>query len=174
MYRRGFYRRGAVLLSALSGIDQVLWDLTGKIRDLPVYDLLGGAVRDRVRIYQQVHGETPEEAARAAEAVADGGFTALKTTPTTAMSRIDSPDAVHEASEYVGAIREAVGPGVDISLDLHGRISKSMAKKLVEALDEHGPMFYEEPVLPENSEAIPEIAARTSTPIATGERLYTR
>lgn len=174
MYRRGFYRRGAVLLSALSGIDQALWDITGKHRDLPVYDLLGGPVRDRIRIYQHVHGDTPEEVARAAEAAVKEGFAALKTTPTKAMRRIDTPEAVHDASEYVGAIREAVGPGVDIGLDLHGRVSKSMAKRLVEVLDDHEPMFYEEPVLPENSDAIPEVAARTSTPIATGERLYTR
>lgn len=174
MSRRGFYRRGAVLYSALSGVDQALWDLIGKHRGLPVYDLLGGPVRNRIRIYQHVHGETPEEAADAAREAVEAGFTALKTSPIGAMRRIDSPESVHDASEYAGAIREAVGPGVDIGLDLHRRVSKSMAKRLVEAINPHEPMFYEEPVLPENTDAIPEVAARTSTPIATGERLYTR
>ena len=174
MYRRKFYRRGAVLYSAISGIDQALWDLTGKHRGLPVYDLLGGPVRDRVRIYQHVGGATPEEAATSAAEAVEAGFTALKTTPTGPVRRIDAPETVHAAAEYVGAIREAVGPGVDIGLDLHGRVSKSMAKRLVAAIDPHEPMFYEEPVLPEQSDAIPEVAAKTTTPIATGERLYTR
>jgi galactonate dehydratase len=174
LYRGGFYRGGPVLTSALSGIDQALWDLKGRSLGVPVWQLLGGACRERIRVYTWVGGETPAEVgARAAQAVADG-FTAMKMTPTGAMGYVDSPAAVREAVARVEAARAAVGLGVDIAVDFHGRVHRAMAVRLAQALDPFGLLFIEEPVLPEHPEALAAIAAHSSTPLATGERMYTR
>lgn len=174
MYRGGFYRGGPVLMSAIAGIDQALWDIKGKHYDTPVYDLLGGKMRDRVRVYQSIDGETPEEFGSAATEMVDEGFTALKLNVTSAVRHVDSPDVIDAAEARLRAVREAVGPGVDVGIDLHGRLSKSMAKRLVPVLEEYDPMFYEEPVLPEHNDALPTIAEQTTVPIATGERMYSR
>jgi len=174
MYRGGFYRGGPVLMSAIAGIDQALWDLKGKQFGAPVYELLGGRARDRVRVYQWVGGDRPEGVAQAAAEKVDEGFSALKMNATPEMRRVDDPAAVDAARNRLAAVREAVGADVDIGVDFHGRVSKPMAKRLAAALEPHEPMFIEEPVLPEHNDAIPEIAAHTTTPIATGERMYSR
>ena len=176
MYRGGFYRGGPILMSAIAGIDEALWDIKGKHFGVPVYELLGGRARDRVRIYQGIGGSSPEEAgANAAEAVEEGGLTAVKTgINPVSWQRVESPAMVEKACEYFGAIREAVGDEVDAAIDFHGRISKPMAKRLVTELEQYDPMFIEEPVLAEQNDVLPEIAAQTSTPIATGERMYSR
>jgi galactonate dehydratase len=174
MYRGGFYRGGPVLMSAIAGIDQALWDIKGKRFDAPVYELLGGRARERVRVYQWIGGDRPEGVARAAEEKVAEGFSALKMNATAELRRIDSPAAVAAAEERVSSVREAVGPEVDIGVDFHGRASKSMAKRLASALEPAEPFFIEEPVLPEHAEALPEIVAHTTTPIATGERLFSR
>ncbi len=174
LYRGGFYRGGPVLMSAIAGIDQALWDIRGKSFGAPVYDLLGGPVRDRVRVYQWVGGDRPAGVADAASEKVDAGFTALKMNATPEMRRIDTPAAVDSVGERLATVREAVGPDVDIGVDFHGRVAKSMVKRLVDALEPHDPFFIEEPVLPEHNEFLPDLAAHTSIPIATGERMYTR
>lgn len=174
MYRGGFYRGGPVLMSAIAGIDQALWDIKGKQFGAPVYELLGGPVRDRVRVYQWVGGDRPADVGAAAAAKVDAGFTALKMNATAELRRVDTPQAVAEAVDRLGEVRQQVGPAVDIGVDFHGRVTKPMAKRLASALEEHEPFFIEEPVLPGHNDALPQIAAQTSTPIATGERMYSR
>jgi galactonate dehydratase len=174
MYRGGFYRGGPILMSAIAGIDQALWDIKGKQFGAPVYELLGGRARERVRVYQWVGGDRPAGVADAAQTKVDEGFTALKMNATAELRRIDSPQAISAAVDRLAAVREAVGPSVDIGVDFHGRASKSMAKRLATALEPHEPFFIEEPVLPEHNDALPEVASRTSVPIATGERLFSR
>jgi len=174
MYRGGFYRGGPVLMSAIAGIDQALWDIKGKHLEVPVYELLGGPARDRIRVYQWIGGDRPGDVAEAAREKVDAGFTALKMNATPELRRVDNPAAVEAAVDRLGAVREAVGDEVDIGVDFHGRVAKSMAKKLASALEVHDPMFVEEPVPPGHEDALPAIANHTSTPIATGERLYSR
>ncbi|MFD1686100.1 galactonate dehydratase [Halobellus litoreus] len=174
MYRGGFYRGGPVLMSAIAGIDQALWDLKGKQFGAPIYELLGGRARNRVRVYQWVGGDRPEGVAQAAQEKVDEGFSALKMNATAELRRIDNPGAVDAARERLATVRETVGPEVDIGVDFHGRVSKSMAKRLAKALEPYDPMFIEEPVLPEHNDCLPELAEHTTTPIATGERMYSR
>jgi galactonate dehydratase len=174
MYRGGFYRGGPVLMSAIAGIDQALWDIKGKRFDAPVYDLLGGKARDRVRVYQWIGGDRPADVGAAAEEKVEAGFTALKMNATEEMRRVDSPAAVDAARERLAEVRAAVGDEVDVGVDFHGRVAKSMAKRVAQALEPYDPMFIEEPVLPEHNDALPEIARHTTTSIATGERMYSR
>jgi galactonate dehydratase len=158
----------------MSGIEQALWDIKGKALGVPVYDLMGGPVRDKMRVYAWIGGDRPQEIAEAAQTQVAAGYTALKMNGTADMEWIDSFQKVQEAVERLAAAREAVGPGVGIGIDLHGRVHKSMAKILVKEYEPFHPMFIEEPVLPENNDALPEIARQSSIPIATGERMYTR
>jgi galactonate dehydratase len=174
LYRGGFYRGGPVLMSAIAGIDQALWDIRGKSFDAPVYELLGGPVRDRVRVYQWVGGDRPDGVADAAREKVDAGFTALKMNATSELRRIDAPAAVESAGERLDAVREEVGPDVDIGVDFHGRVAKSMAKRLADVLEPNDPFFIEEPVLPEQNDFLPHLASHTSIPVATGERMYSR
>lgn len=175
IYRHSFYRGGPVLTSALSGLEQAMWDILGKSLGVPVYQLLGGACRDRIRMYAHVHGSSPEEAAAAAKARVAEGFNALKTGIGICPARqIESPGFVERLAERFGAMRAAVGPEVDIAIDFHGQISPALAVRLAKALEPHHPMFIEEPCLPENVDAMVTVARSTSIPIATGERLFTK
>lgn len=174
LYRGGFYRGGPILTSAISGIEQALWDIKGKFYNAPIYDLLGGACRERTRVYSWIGGDRPSDVGLAAKQQVAAGFTAVKMNATEEMHYIDSLSKVDEAIARIAAVREAVGRDVGIGIDFHGRIHKSMAKILVKELEPYRPMFIEEPVLPENNEALKEIARHTSCPIATGERMYTR
>jgi galactonate dehydratase len=174
IYRGAFYRGGPVLTSALSGIEQALWDITGKWLGVPVYQLLGGATRARMRVYAHVGGSTPEEAANRAKQKVAEGFTALKTGLPGPVRTIDTKRFTDQIVAYVGAIRDAVPADVDIALDFHGRYSPAMAIRLAQALAEFHPLFYEEPCLPENVDAMVTIARSTTVPIATGERLFTK
>mgnify|MGYP000250465436 CR=1 FL=1 len=174
MYRGGFYRGGPVLMSAIAGIDQALWDIKGKQLGAPVHDLLGGPARDRIRVYQWIGGDRPSEVADQAETKVEAGFTALKMNATAEVERVDDPATVDAAVNRLCEVREAVGDEVDIGVDFHGRVTKPMAKRLAAALEPYDPMFIEEPVLPEHNDALPQIAAHTTTPIATGERMYSR
>ena len=174
LYRGGFYRGGPVLTSAISGIEQALWDIKGKRLGVPIYELLGGPVRDKMRVYAWIGGDHPAEVAAAAKERMAEGYTALKMNATGALEWIDSTTQVQDAADRLASVREAVGPGVGIGIDFHGRVHKPMAKLLVKALEPFAPMFFEEPVLPENNEALAEIARHTSIPLATGERMFTR
>ncbi len=174
MYRGTFYRGGPVLVSAISGIEQALWDITGKWLGVPVYQLLGGQVRDRIRVYAQCHGDSPESAAQTAREKVAQGFTALKTGVDTPMRIVDTKAFVKKQVRYIQAMREAVPDDVDIAVDFHGRVSPSMAIRLAHELEDMGLLFIEEPVLPENVDALVTVARSTTIPIATGERLFTR
>ena len=174
LYRGGFYRGGPILTSAISGIEQALWDIKGKRLGVPVYELLGGRVRDKMRVYSWIGGDRPADTAMAAREKMDQGYTAIKMNGTEELHWIDSYDKVEAAVERIAAIREAVGYKLSIGIDFHGRVHKGMAKLLVKELEPFKPMFIEEPVLPENNEALQEIARHTAIPIATGERMYTR
>jgi galactonate dehydratase len=174
LYRGGFYRGGPILMSAIAGIDQALWDIKGKRYSLPVYQFLGGAVRDKVRVYSWIGGDRPSDVACAAQEQAAAGFTALKMNASEEMHYIDSFSKVEAIIQRVAAVREAVGSDLGIAVDFHGRIHKPMAKVVAKELEPFHLMFIEEPVLPEHNEALREIAMHTSTPIATGERMFSR
>ncbi|MEK5465402.1 galactonate dehydratase [Paenibacillus sp. FSL R7-0210] len=174
MYRGGFYRGGAILMSAIAGIDQALWDIKGKIYNAPVYQLLGGACRNSMRVYSWVGGDRPIDVVKAALEKKAAGFTAIKMNASEEMQFIDTHDKIYSIVERVAAIREACGPEFGIAVDFHGRLHKPMARGLARELDPYRLMFIEEPVLPENNEVLREIAHHTSTPIATGERMYSR
>ena len=174
LYRGGFYRGGPILTSAISGIEQALWDIKGKALGVPIYELLGGPVRDKMRVYAWIGGDDPSDVAVQARARVAEGYTAMKMNATGAMEWIDSTVKITEAAERLAAAREAVGPGVGIGIDFHGRVHKGMAKSLVRALEPYSPMFFEEPVLAENNEALLELSRYTSVPLATGERMFTR
>lgn len=174
MYRGGFYRGGPILMSAIAGIDQALWDIKGKQLGAPAFELLGGRARDRIRVYQWIGGDRPSDVGTAAAEKVEAGFTALKMNATEELRRIDTPAAVQAARERLATVREAVGDEIDVAVDFHGRASKSMAARLAAALEPYEPMFIEEPVLPEHTDALPEIAAHTTIPIAMGERTFSR
>jgi galactonate dehydratase len=174
MYRGGFYRGGPILMSAIAGIDQALWDIKGKDLNVPVHALLGGPVRDRIRVYSWIGGDRPADTARAASAAVARGFTAVKMNATEEMQYVDTHDKVERVLENVQAVRDAVGPNVGLGLDFHGRVHKPMAKVLMRELAPYKLMFIEEPVLSDHLEAIPELAAISPAPIALGERLYSR
>lgn len=170
-YRGGFYRGGPVLMSALAGLEQALWDLKGKVVGLPAWEMLGGAVRDRIRAYAWIGGDRPHEIAEAAQARHDQGFSAVKMNATPEMDWLGTPKAFDEVVKRVEAAQAA---GMDVGLDFHGRVHKPMAKQLAKALEPLGLLFIEEPLLSENREGLAQIANLVSTPIALGERLYSR
>ncbi len=174
LYRGGFYRGGPVLTSALSGIEQALWDIKGRALGVPVYELLGGAAREKMRVYNWIGGDRPADAAESAKAQRAAGFTAVKMNATEEFDYVDSPTKIDAAVARLAAVREAGGPELGIGIDFHGRVHKSMVKTLARELEPYRPMFIEEPVLPGNEEVLREVACHTTTPIALGERLYTR
>jgi galactonate dehydratase len=174
MYRSGFYRGGPIFMSAIAGIDQALWDIKGKYYNAPVYQLLGGACRDSIRVYSWIGGDRPAEVGSSAKAAVEAGFTAIKMNGTEELQIIDSYEKIDQAVERIAAVREAAGPYIGIGIDFHGRVHKPMAKILAKELEAYRPMFIEEPVLPENNEALREIARATNIPIATGERMFSR
>lgn len=174
LYRGGFYRGGPILMSAISGIDQALWDIKGKALGVPVYELLGGAVRDKMKIYSWIGGDRPENVAEAAKARVAAGFKAVKMNASSDMEWIDTPRKVDEIIERAMLVREAVGNDVGIGLDFHGRIHRGMAKAIMKELEPVKPMFIEEPVLSENNESLKVLQQMTSAPIATGERMFSR
>jgi galactonate dehydratase len=174
MYRGGFYRGGPILMSAIAGIDQALWDIKGKFYNAPIHELMGGACRESIRVYSWIGGDRPADVARAAKKVVERGFTAVKMNATEELHYIDSYAKVEQVIERVAGVREEVGNEIGIGIDFHGRVHKPMAKLLAKELEPFHPMFIEEPVLPENNEALREITAITSIPIATGERMFSR
>jgi galactonate dehydratase len=174
LYRGGFYRGGAIHMSAIAGIDQALWDIKGKSLGVPVYDLLGGKVRDRIRVYSWIGGDRPGETAAQAKERAARGFTAIKMNASEELQYVDTFDKVDRVLANVAAIREAVGPHFGIGVDFHGRVHKPMAKVLFKELEPYRLMFIEEPVLSEHADSLKEFAGLANIPIALGERLFSR
>jgi galactonate dehydratase len=174
MYRAGFYRGGGVHMSALAGIDQALWDIKGKALNVPVHQLLGGQLRDRIRVYSWIGGDRPSDTAKMAQECGARGFSAVKMNATEEMQFVDSHAKVDAVLARVQAIRDVMGPHFGIGVDFHGRVHRPMAKVIAKELEPYKLMFIEEPVLSEHSEALKEIANHCSTPIALGERLYSR
>ena len=170
-YRGGFYRGGPVMMSALSGLDQALWDLKGRHYGLPAWEMLGGRVRDRIRAYAWIGGDKPDHIADAAAARRAQGFSAIKMNATAELGWLASPRAL---DEVVQRVRAAQAAGVDVGLDFHGRVHRAMARQLAKLLEPLGLLFIEEPVLSENPDVLRQISQLVATPIALGERLYSR
>ncbi|OBZ67850.1 D-galactonate dehydratase [Grifola frondosa] len=170
-YRSRFYRGGPVLMSALSGLDIALWDIKGKKLGVPIWQLLGGKVRDRVKVYGWIGGDKPRDVIQGAVSRKEQGFTAVKMNGTEAIGWIDSPTLLEDT---VSRVRDVQSLGLDVGIDFHGRVHKGMAKQLAKLLEPLQPLFIEEPLLPTQPEEIADLAKLVSTPIAVGERLYSR
>lgn len=173
MYRSSFYRWGPILMSAISGIDQALWDIKGKYFNAPIHQLLGGKARDSIKVYSWIGGDRPSDVAREAQKVADKGFNAIKMNATEELQYIDDFQKVEDVVARVDAIRKKMGNNFGIGIDFHGRVHKPMAKLLIKELEPYHPLFIEEPVLPEHNEIL-KVLANYSVPIATGERMFSR
>ena len=174
LWRHTFWRGGPVFSTAISGIEQALWDILGKVCNLPVYQLLGGACRDKVRLYSGIGGGDAKEVIERTEQVMTRGLTAVKISPFPATGTVDSMRPVMQAVEQVKALREAFGSDLDIMVECHGRLSPTMAILAEEELRPYRPLFLEEPARCENTAAMRKLAQHAKTPLATGERLYTR
>src|SRR5574343_1652709 len=174
MYRAGFYRGGPILMSAIAGIDQALWDIKGKVLGQPVHQLLGGLVRDRMKMYSWVGGDRPSDIIEHIRTLRQGGFNTFKMNGTEELGMLDTAAAVDKAVERVAEIRAAFGNSIEFGLDFHGRVAAPMAKTLLRELELYRPLFVEEPVLAEQAEYYPRLAEMTSIPLAAGERMYSR
>lgn len=175
MRKGAFFRHGPVLNTAAAGIEIALWDLKGKSLDLPVHQFLGGPVRKNVRSYAWIGGDSPDSVvAHAHERIAQG-FDAVKMNATAAVEALADHAAIDAMVARLGALRDAFGQSLDIALDLHGRVGRSVLKPLVREIEQFRLMWVEEAVLPENEEAL-EVLARVcpNIPVATGERLVSR
>ncbi|KAB8262685.1 enolase C-terminal domain-like protein [Aspergillus pseudonomiae] len=170
-WRLGFYRGGPVFMSALSGIDIALWDLKGRVLGVPVYQLLGGKVRQKIQVYAWIGGDRPSDVEAAAKARIAQGLKCVKMNATEDVNWLDSPSAVDSCVERLKQVKAL---GLDAGLDFHGRLHKPMAKQLAKALEPYRPLFIEEPLLCEHPEALKQLSDLTTIPIAFGERLYTR
>jgi galactonate dehydratase len=174
LYRSNFYRGGPILMSAISGIDQALWDIKGKALGVPVYQLLGGLVRDKMKTYSWVGGDRPSDIVEQMKKLMAVGFDTFKMNGCEEMGIVDTARAVDKVVEKIGEIRAALGNSIDFGLDFHGRVSMPMASVLIRELEQFRPLFIEEPVLAEQAEYYPKIAERTFIPIAAGERMFSR
>jgi galactonate dehydratase len=174
MTRGTFYRGGAVFASAVAGIDQALWDIAGKVRGAPVHELLGGPVRDRVRVYSWIGGDDPSQVSEAAREQVERGFTAIKMNASGRLPPIVSARDIADVTVRAAAVRDVLGLDADLAIDFHGRVSPASAPRMLAALEPFSPMFVEEPLLPEHGAQIAALAARTTIPLALGERLYSR
>jgi len=171
---RVFFRGGPINMTIISGIEMALWDIKGKYYNAPVYELLGGAARDKIKVYSWIGGDRPSEVVKDAQDRIDKGFDSVKMNATEELHYIDSFKKIDEAVERIASLRETFGNDINIGVDFHGRVHKAMAKILAKELEPYRPMFLEEIVLPEHEEAFKELAKYVTTPLATGERLYTR
>ncbi len=183
MYRQSFWRLGVIGMSAISAIEQALWDIKGKALGVPVYELLGGRVRDRVRMYTHLGGGQMESVYETfdvgplidlAQEVLDRGYTALKVVFVPYSEPLEGAAKIRSFAALMGRLREAVGDDVDIMIDFHGRSYPAMAVQYIRAVEEFHPYFCEEPVPPEMPDALLEVRQQTRVPIATGERLVGR
>ncbi|HYO30295.1 MAG TPA: galactonate dehydratase [Thermomicrobiales bacterium] len=174
-YRHAFWHGGVTFLSALAGVEVALWDIKGKTLGVPIHRMLGGPVRDRIRAYANgPRGETPDELANSAADLVRRGFAAMKMAPFEATPMLAGKRVVDAGVAKVRAVREAVGPEVELMIDAHGRLSPAAAARAAEALAPFGIMFFEEPTLPEHAPSLTRLARKSPIPIAVGERHYTR
>lgn len=171
---RSFFRGGPINGTIVSGLEMALWDIKGKAFDVPVWQLLGGRARDRIRVYSWVGGDRPSDVANEAMDRLSRGFRAIKMNAVEELHYVDTYDKVKSAVDRIASIRDVCGDDIEVGIDFHGRVHRPMAKVLANALVPYHPMFIEEPVLPENWESFANLAAEVPIPIATGERLYTR
>lgn len=171
LHRLGFYRGGPVLLSAISGIDQALWDIKARKLGVPVHQLLGGRVRDRIAVYAWIGGDRPHAVAEAAKVRQKQGFSAVKMNATEDIGWLDSPCKIDAMADRVALVRET---GVDVGIDFHGRIHKPMARMALKAIEPYSPLFAEEVVLGDNPTLLQQLSSFTTVPLAMGERLYSR
>ena len=166
------------MMSAISGIEQAMWDIKGKYYNCPVYEMLGGKCRDKIRMYTHIKraGVAGEFSIDEMLAIADerlkDGYTALKYSIIPPIRAIETPENTEKHIERFARVRERIGNGVDLAIDFHGRVSPAMANILIEKLKPYNPMFVEEPCLPENVDCMVEISRKTTVPIAAGERLF--
>jgi galactonate dehydratase len=178
LYRSAFNRGGSVLMAALSGIDQALWDIAGKHYGAPVYRLLGGPVRDRIRVYAhwgtELGPEAMERSRQRLEELRRSGITAFKTSPGGKWRGHEPPAVIDGFLRRAQLMREWVGPDVELAFDLHGKMTPALAAEICAGLREVRPMFVEEPIPQENPEALRALSERVTVPLATGERLLSR
>lgn len=175
LYRDSYWRVGPVLQSAISAVDIALWDIKAKMCGVPVYEMLGGKVRDSVRMYANVWfagAKTPEEFAQAAKKAASLGITALKWDPFGKAYMTLSNEELRRALEVVEAVRGAVGNDVDLLIEGHGRFDIATGIKIANELKSFNPMFFEEPTPPDSLDALAEVHKKSPVPIAGGERIY--
>ncbi|MBA2598092.1 MAG: galactonate dehydratase [Chloroflexia bacterium] len=174
-YRHAFWHGGPTFLSALAGVEVALWDIQGQALGVPIHRLLGGPVRDRIRAYANgPRGDTPQDMARSAADLVARGYTALKMAPWEAMPLLTGKRRIETGVAKVRAVREAVGPEIELMIDAHGRLSPPVAVRAAAALAPLGITFLEEPCLPGNDAALVRVARKSAVPIAVGERHYTR
>lgn len=174
MSKTGMYRGGPVFMSAVAGLDQALWDIAGKHANMPVYQMLGGPVRDRVRMYGWVGGDEPSELADAISEQLEAGFTAVKMNASGKMRVSPTVDDVDGVAERLSVARKVLGPHRDVAVDFHGRFTTAGSIRALQVMEEFHPLFAEEPVLPEHLHRIADVVQQTSIPIALGERLHSR
>ena len=176
LYQRVFWRGGPIWTSAVSGVEQALWDVKGKLLGVPVYQLVGGMLRDRVKLYTHTlfGAQSPDEFAESAREAVALGFRAVKCDPLGLAEQQMDGAQMRLAAERIRATRAAVGEDVDILIEGHGRLSPNAAIRMARMLEEFNPFFFEEPVPPENVDEMAKVAAAINMPVATGERLYTR
>lgn len=174
MTKGSFYRGGPVLSSAVAGLDQALWDLAGKAYGAPVHQLLGGPVRERARAYCWVGGDEPAAVRDQVTAQVEAGFTAVKMNACGRTDRLPTPAALDAMAARAGAARDVLGPDGDFAVDFHGRLTTAAARSALAVLEPYGPLFAEEPVLPEYTHLLRRVTDSTTVPVATGERLYSR
>lgn len=175
MHRSNFYRGGPILMSAISGVEQALWDIKGKDLGTPVYNLLGGQVREKMRLYAHVGGDKPKPTAQSVRDAVAQGFTAVKLSVTHGASDyIENPEKVDSAVALMAAARDAGGRNLRIAVDFHGRVHRGFARILAKELEQFSPYFYEEIVLPEHNDILRNVVNGCNVPIATGERSFSR
>ena len=167
-------RGGVLQMAAISGIEIALWDIKGKALGVPIYELIGGVMRDKLWAYGRFDGQTPELAVERALSQVEAGFTALKGDPFGHQGIFTTAQSERNALATVAAVREAVGDDVELLVEVHGRLTPAEAIRIGEGLEEYRPFFYEEPVPPQNIDAMAKVAAAVNIPLATGERLYTK
>ncbi len=177
MFRDAYWGAGPVLTSALSAVDGAMWDIKGKALGVPVYQLLGGKFREKIRVYANrwfFDEDTPEKLAEKAARTVEKGYTALKWDPFGKAEWSISKTQLKQALKEIKAVREAVGDEIDILIEGHGRFNTASAIQIAREMEEFKPMFFEEPVMPENLDVLAEVHDKSPVPIAVGERLYTK